>query len=214
MHSPLKNIKVLGEVDVITYVNLFSNIDDRDWMGEFNKFTKHYIPGFQELEILPMLYSLKKTHVTKFRDDYTVEEAASNWSIDNAVDYRTGGGLGEDYVTLKGRLYEKFYDERLLTDIKKLLSDKFGDGTISMFLLNLMNPHSNIEPHVDDTTGNKRRIHIPLVTHPDIKFRNGNDEIHMEVGKVYLFDHEKEHSVINPTDYERIHLIMDWRPND
>ena len=46
MPSHLKTIKVLGEVDVSYYVDLFSDIDDADWMGEFAKFSKKNIPFF------------------------------------------------------------------------------------------------------------------------------------------------------------------------
>ena len=36
----------------------------------------------------------------------------------------------------------------------------------------------------------------------------------MEAGKVYMIDHTIEHSVDNPTDHERIHLVIDWKLND
>jgi aspartyl/asparaginyl beta-hydroxylase (cupin superfamily) len=80
-----------------------------------------------------------------------------------------------------------------------------------MFMFNLMNPHSQIGEHADQRVGRNKRIHIPITTHPDIIFRNNGDEVNMEVGKVYLVDHSKPHSVDNPTDYERIHIMLDWR---
>ena len=80
-----------------------------------------------------------------------------------------------------------------------------------MFVFNLMNPHSKIDPHNDERTGDKKRIHIPVVTHPDITLSNNGDELHMEKGKVYMIDHTKEHSVVNPTDCERIHIVIDWK---
>ena len=59
-------IKVLGEVDVSYYVNLFSDIDDADWMDEFSKFSKKYIPFFRELDRLPLLLNMRKDYENNY----------------------------------------------------------------------------------------------------------------------------------------------------
>lgn len=207
MPLPLNTIKVLGEIDVSHYVNLFSNIEDADWMGEFAAFSKKYIPFFGELERLPLMYSAPYGN-----ENETIEQAASQWSINNLMSYMNNTEFTD--VTMKGELYDKYYDEKFFTDINNILTNTIGKGIFTMFLFNLMNPHSKIEPHSDERTGDKKRIHIPIITHPDIKLFNNGDEIHMETGKVYLIDHTKEHSVDNPTDCERIHLVIDWKLND
>jgi hypothetical protein len=205
MHSHLKTIKVLGEVDVSHYVDFFSDIDDADWMGEFAKFSKKNIPFFSELERLPVLYPVLEKDSHK-----TIEELASGWSVEDIIKFMNYGDYETDVPT-KGNLYDKYYDRKFFNDIKGLLSKSLGEGQIMMFVFNLMNPHSKIDPHSDERTGDKKRIHIPVVTHPDITLSNNGDELHMERGKVYMIDHTKEHSVANPTDCERIHIVIDWK---
>jgi len=177
-------------------------------MGEFAKFSKKYIPFFQELDRLPLLYPIPDV-----KGDFTIEDIAKEWTPDNIVEFFNYKSDNPD-IPIQGYLYQKYYNEKFFTDIYDLLSEKLGEGQLMMFIFNLMNPHSKIEPHSDERTGDKKRIHIPVVTHPDIMFYNNGDEIHMEVGKVYLIDHTKEHSVVNPTDCERIHIVIDWKPDE
>jgi quercetin dioxygenase-like cupin family protein len=205
MPSPLNTIKVLGEVDVSHYIDLFSDIDDADWMGAFAKFSKRYIPFFNELERLPLLYSMPKDQEGK-----TIEESASTWKIADLIKYMNSDEYKQD-VVLNGELYDKYYNEEFFESLYRLLTDQLGKGKYSMFMFNLMNPHSQIAEHKDERTGDNKRIHIPIVTDPDVTFMNNGDTVNMEVGKVYWIDHTKIHSVDNPTDCERIHLVIDWK---
>ena len=198
----LKTIKVLGEVDVSHYVDLFSDIDDSDWMDEFASFSKKYVPFFGELDRLPLMYSMPMSGNYE-----TLEDALKDFDIGKFLN----SGYPSNDVLIKSKFYEKYYDEKFFNDINNLLSKELGKGQFGMFMFNLMNPHSKIDPHADQRTEDKKRIHIPIVTHPDIKLYNGGDEIHMESGKVYMIDHTIEHSVDNPTDCERIHLVIDWK---
>lgn len=207
----LKTIKVLGEVDVSHYVDLFSDIDDADWMGEFAAFSKKYIPFFRELERLPLMYSVRGEYEGVYNN---LEDAVGDFDPSNDIVKFLNSGNPDNDVQIKGKFYEKYYNEKFFNDIFKLLTEELGEGQCMMFMFNLMNPHSKIDPHADQRTGDKKRIHIPIITHPDIKLYNGDDEIHMEAGKVYMIDHTIEHSVDNPTDCERIHLVVDWKIND
>jgi len=211
MHSHLKVIKVLGEVDVSYYVDLFSDIDDADWMDEFSAFSKKYIPFFRELERLPLMYSMRGEYEGVYEN---LEDAVGDFDPRNDIVRFLNSGNPDNDIQIKGKFYEKYYNEKFFNDIFKLLTEELGEGQCMMFMFNLMNPHSKIDPHADQRTGDKKRIHIPIVTHPDIKLYNGGDELHMEAGKVYMIDHTIEHSVDNPTDCERIHLVVDWKTND
>ena len=35
----------------------------------------------------------------------------------------------------------------------------------------------------------------------------------MELGKIYYFDNHKTHHVSNHSDEDRVHLVIDWKPN-
>ncbi len=59
------------------------------------------------------------------------------------------------------------------------------------------------------------RIHIPVVTDPEIYFTSGAAgsesavSVHKSAGEAWIFDNWREHSVTNDSDIERIHLVID-----
>lgn len=53
------------------------------------------------------------------------------------------------------------------------------------------------------------RIHIPVVTNPGVRFRCGQDEVHMRPGEAWVFDSFRIHEVRNEGSEKRIHLVLD-----
>src|SRR5579884_3328849 len=53
------------------------------------------------------------------------------------------------------------------------------------------------------------RVHIPIVTHPAVRFTCGGQSVHMGAGEAWIFDNWREHSVHNGSAQERIHLVAD-----
>ena len=53
------------------------------------------------------------------------------------------------------------------------------------------------------------RVHIPIVTRPEVLFHCGGETVHMRGGEAWLFDNWRVHSVENPTPEARIHLVAD-----
>ncbi len=53
------------------------------------------------------------------------------------------------------------------------------------------------------------RLHIPVLTRPEVKFHCGDQTVHMAAGEAWLFDNWRLHRVENPTDEIRIHLVAD-----
>jgi len=53
------------------------------------------------------------------------------------------------------------------------------------------------------------RVHIPIVTRPEVQFHCGGETVHMRGGEAWLFDNWRLHSVENPTPDARIHLVAD-----
>lgn len=53
------------------------------------------------------------------------------------------------------------------------------------------------------------RIHIPVVTAPEVLFQCGNATVHMEAGSCWIFDSWRRHRVINAWSEARIHLVID-----
>ncbi len=55
----------------------------------------------------------------------------------------------------------------------------------------------------------KTRIHIPIVTHPDVNFNCDDNNVHMAEGEAWIFDNWRRHSVVNNSPYTRVHLVLD-----
>lgn len=53
------------------------------------------------------------------------------------------------------------------------------------------------------------RVHIPIVTRPEVQFHCGGEAVHMKSGEAWLFDNWRLHRVENPSPDARIHLVAD-----
>ena len=53
------------------------------------------------------------------------------------------------------------------------------------------------------------RIHIPVTTNPDVTFYCGDEAIHMQAGECWIFDSWRNHRVVNASDTDRVHLVVD-----
>ena len=65
--------------------------------------------------------------------------------------------------------------------------------------------HSDINYH----WFSRVRLHIPIITWPEVRFYCGEEDVHMAAGEAWLFDNWRPHRVVNPTAEERIHLVAD-----
>ena len=53
------------------------------------------------------------------------------------------------------------------------------------------------------------RVHVPIVTNPDVTFYCGDDSIHMQAGECWVFDSWRWHNVVNRGGHDRVHLVID-----
>lgn len=77
----------------------------------------------------------------------------------------------------------------------------------------LMRLDGNAEatPHADTNYYwlQRARIHLPVVTRPEVRFLCGSRSVHMAAGEAWIFDTWKVHNVLNPHPTRRIHLVAD-----
>jgi hypothetical protein len=66
-------------------------------------------------------------------------------------------------------------------------------------------PHSDVNYH----WFRRVRVHIPVVTRPEVRFHCGGEDVHMAAGEAWVFDNWREHTVRNPAPDARIHLVAD-----
>jgi Sulfotransferase family/Aspartyl/Asparaginyl beta-hydroxylase len=74
-----------------------------------------------------------------------------------------------------------------------------------------LGPHAEVPEHADINYHwyYRVRVHIPIITHPSVLFRCGDEAIHMAAGEAWIFDNWRRHSVVNPHSADRIHLVAD-----
>jgi hypothetical protein len=53
------------------------------------------------------------------------------------------------------------------------------------------------------------RLHIPVVTRPQVRFHCDSEVVHMAAGEAWIFDNWRPHQVENPSGTARIHLVAD-----
>ncbi|HEX4153255.1 MAG TPA: aspartyl/asparaginyl beta-hydroxylase domain-containing protein [Steroidobacteraceae bacterium] len=73
----------------------------------------------------------------------------------------------------------------------------------------VVKPHSDIHHHWFFRV----RMHVPIVTLPQVRFMCDGESVHMAPGEAWLFDNWRTHAVQNPTASERIHLVADTSGN-
>ncbi len=92
---------------------------------------------------------------------------------------------------------------------------KFGKPVKGYFIrVNLVNLKAggSIDEHRDMnfSLAHSHRVHLPIVTNPDVIFKVGSEELHMKEGEVYEINNRRLHSVVNAGQADRVHLILDW----
>jgi len=53
------------------------------------------------------------------------------------------------------------------------------------------------------------RLHVPILTRPQVRFTCDGESVHMAAGEAWIFDNWRLHRVDNPTAEERVHLVAD-----
>lgn len=80
-------------------------------------------------------------------------------------------------------------------------------------LITRLRPGGSIEQHVDGGShaAYYDRFHVVLQSAPGSTFKCGDERVEMATGDVWWFDNSQEHSVVNNSAADRIHLIIDAR---
>lgn len=53
------------------------------------------------------------------------------------------------------------------------------------------------------------RIHVPVITNPDVVFYCGDESLHMQPGESWIFNSWRRHRVTNSSELDRVHLVID-----
>ncbi|MBB1485527.1 aspartyl/asparaginyl beta-hydroxylase domain-containing protein [Oceanospirillum sediminis] len=136
------------------------------------------------------------------------------WS---ALPLRSVGGSIEQ-IAVKETDQSLYQDTEYLTHtpyFQQILS-QFSCPLVSVRLMKLK-AGEEIREHTDLDLGYESgavRLHIPITTHPDILFHIDQQPIHFGSGECWYMNADLPHRVINPTDTDRVHLVIDCLVND
>lgn len=87
-------------------------------------------------------------------------------------------------------------------------------GTIIRAMAARLKAGTIIKPHRDahPSFHFSHRIHVPVTTHPRVRFMIDGRPYHLEVGQAYELNNQKMHSVMNRSDEDRVTFIFDYVP--
>lgn len=111
-------------------------------------------------------------------------------------------------------IFDRFEQE--LKPIFETISDFYGgDGIILRALLVKLTEGGVIDPHFDEGMSllHSHRVHIPIITHEQVKFCVGGEKRHLAAGEIWEINNATVHYVENFSHHDRVHLIVDWAPS-
>ena len=124
----------------------------------------------------------------------------------SAVRLISAGGAETDSV------HGQMLATRWLTDMPYLRQVLAGFGVVwSRSRLMRLAPGAGVPEHADINYHwhTRVRLHIPIVTWPQVRFHCDGQAVHMAEGQAWIFDNWRRHHVENGASAERIHLVAD-----
>lgn len=147
-------------------------------------------------------------------DHFVTQNYHGNWSVipltaqrgrDHPILMASAIPGNDDFVPTPYLKECSYYEELLST---------FETKALSVRLMRLT-PGSEIKEHRDyDLDEEDVRLHIPIHTNRDVHFYVNNREVVMEEGECWYLKLSDPHRVVNNSQQDRVHLVMDMKLND
>lgn len=92
--------------------------------------------------------------------------------------------------------------------------ENYYDGDVVRIILIKLRANSRIRRHTDahKILIESHRCHIPIITNNNVIFGIGDNEYNLKEGIIYEVNNTINHYVINNSDQDRIHLLIDVLP--
>ncbi|SAK95851.1 aspartyl/asparaginyl beta-hydroxylase [Caballeronia temeraria] len=93
------------------------------------------------------------------------------------------------------------------------LMARVGGERLGRVIINKIAPGGRIFPHADTPVHAQYwdRFHVVLQSAPGVYFRTGDEDVYMAPGETWWFQNAEEHEVINNSNCDRIHMVVDIR---
>ncbi|MCF6404489.1 aspartyl/asparaginyl beta-hydroxylase domain-containing protein [Chitinophaga filiformis] len=132
-----------------------------------------------------------------------------------SISLRSATGRNDDIYAQADVAYKNTPALAIMPYVQQIL-DTWQCEKEAVRLLSLA-PGSEIKPHKDMGCGYRHgnfRIHIPIITNPEVYFTVADETLHLQAGECWYMDFSQTHSIINRGNTARIHLIMDCIRNE
>jgi hypothetical protein len=111
--------------------------------------------------------------------------------------------------------YQETESLRRTPYFKKILDDLECPKEVVRLLF--LPPDGHIKDHFDFHTNFQfglLRLHIPILTHPDVDFIIDSHRMNWRAGELWYGDFSRVHSVMNKSQIVRVHMVIDVQIND
>lgn len=166
------------------------NYDVKNWLSKLNTLT----------DTDWIVYTFRQ-------DEFDVHKQTHTIPI--LYDERYGTTIGK-----QSKYYNLFKSD--VDELNKFYRNILGEGEILRIEIVKMPSNSIVPLHIDYGVSLEmhNRTHIPLQTSEGCVFTVGGESKHLKVGEVWEINNgREEHGVINNSDVERIHMIIDYKKN-
>jgi hypothetical protein len=173
----------------------FKHIKDIDISIIKNIVNKITVEQWQENKSRQLTYKVHSFTETYFIHDYPLD-----WKLNTPYSGTLLRGGSEVW-------------EQVKPIVKSL--EEYHNGTMGRVMFTKLAPNGNISAHVDggEYLDVVRRHHIPIITNKNVAFIVDKEKVNMQEGEVWEINNMKKHEVLNPSDQDRIHLLIDIIPN-
>ncbi|MBS1662179.1 MAG: aspartyl/asparaginyl beta-hydroxylase domain-containing protein [Bacteroidetes bacterium] len=164
------------------------------------KFTHSYDPTTLQSELTEVLNQDWPLH-------FNTKDYNGDW---RSLSLRSMSGQSNDIFSHPNAQYKDTPILDSMPYVKQILNEWQCEKE-SVRLLSLA-AGSIIKPHKDHGCAyhdGQFRIHIPILTNPEVYFTIEQDQLHLAAGECWYMNFSATHSIVNIGTTPRVHLIMD-----
>lgn len=172
---------------------LFGNFNVEKIIEHINKFNDEWL---LDSERQSLVYKERRNpHL--YTNTYIIQDHPLNWSYGSKIN-----SVVKDNILMS-----------TLFEIINKLEDHVVGKSARVLLIKL-EAGKDVTEHVDngDYLSTVRRYHIPLITNDKVFYTVNSETISMKKGECWEINNLKPHSVINNSNEDRIHLLIDILP--
>jgi hypothetical protein len=114
------------------------------------------------------------------------------------------------------KIISEVKDPAMLDVVSKIVNDLelMCNGVSGRVLLIRLLANRDVSEHTDkgEYLSAVRRFHIPIITNELVSYTVNGETINMKEGECWEINNQKPHSVLNDSDIDRVHLLIDIFP--